>query len=187
MGKGERNYGCTVRPDGKEQLLNCLPEEVRVWIRERKAKDSEEVWELEEAFLQARDTPEGKSRGKSTQERWPAPPSNCPRCGLAGHWASHCRSHGKREKVTLTQTPLIPVTGVNRNEIHVYTVSHAKRRTLLSSALRALDSIERRASLGHMPEPVMSVAADAIFCQDVYKVKRSQGQLKSLYYPNHVR
>lgn len=57
----------------KEQPLNGLPKEVRVWIRERKANDSKEVGELEE---QARDTPEGESRGKSTKECGPAPHSN---------------------------------------------------------------------------------------------------------------
>ena len=39
----------------KEQLLNDLPEDVRVWVRERKLKRSDEVGELAEDFLQARE------------------------------------------------------------------------------------------------------------------------------------
>ena len=39
----------------KEQLLNCLPEDVRVWVRKRKPKSSCEAGELAEDFLQARD------------------------------------------------------------------------------------------------------------------------------------
>ncbi|ETW98513.1 MAG: hypothetical protein ETSY2_42715 [Candidatus Entotheonella gemina] len=89
----------------KEQLLNCLPEEVRVWIRERKPKDSEEAGELAEAFLQARDTSEGESRSKLTKERRPAPPSNCPRCGLAGHWASDCPKPRERREGNPNSNP----------------------------------------------------------------------------------
>ena len=37
----------------KEQLLNCLAEDVRVWVRERKPKDSNEAGQLAEDFLQA--------------------------------------------------------------------------------------------------------------------------------------
>lgn len=74
----------------KEQLLNCLPEEVRVWIRERKPKNNDEAGELAKDFLQARDTRESEGRNKTTKEHRPPPPGDCPRCGLVGHWVSDC-------------------------------------------------------------------------------------------------
>ena len=75
----------------KEQLLNCLPEDIRVWVRERKAKTSAEAGELAEDFLQARSA---ESEGHPCSNKdLPSPPGDCPRCGLPGHWASECPSH----------------------------------------------------------------------------------------------
>ena len=37
-----------------EQLLNMLPEEIRVWVKERKPKTSMAAWELANDYLQAR-------------------------------------------------------------------------------------------------------------------------------------
>ena len=37
-----------------EQVLNTLPQEVRVWVRERKPKTSEEVTQLADDYVQAR-------------------------------------------------------------------------------------------------------------------------------------
>ena len=79
----------------KEQLLNCLPEDVRVWVRERKPKSSCEAGELAEDFLQARDTQENEGR---TNAKKASPPGNCPRCGLVGHWASECPMQRQRRK-----------------------------------------------------------------------------------------
>ena len=72
----------------KEQLVNCLPEGARVWVRERKAKTSAEAGELAEDFLQARAT-ENEGRPKTSKTKR-SPPGNCPRCGQPGHWASDC-------------------------------------------------------------------------------------------------
>ena len=80
----------------KEQLVNCLPEGARVWVRERKAKTSAEAGELAEDFLQARATEnEGRPKMNKTKR---SPPGNCPRCGQPGHWASDCpKNPGKEE------------------------------------------------------------------------------------------
>ena len=40
----------------REQLLNTLPEEVRVWVRERKPKSCEEAGQLAEDYLQMQET-----------------------------------------------------------------------------------------------------------------------------------
>ena len=76
------------------QLLNSLPEDARVWVRERKAKTSEEAGELAENFLQARTT-ESEGRPRPNKERQ-APPGICPKCGLPGHWASECPKNASK-------------------------------------------------------------------------------------------
>ena len=52
----------------REQLLNSLQDDARVWVRERKAKTSEEAGELAENFLQAH-TIESEGRPKPNKER----------------------------------------------------------------------------------------------------------------------
>ena len=68
----------------REQLLNSLPEDARTWVRERKAKSSAEAGELAEDFFQAHTT-EGHS---NTSRERKLPPTDCPRCGGPGYWAS---------------------------------------------------------------------------------------------------
>ena len=69
-------------------LLNCLAEDVRVWVRERKPKSSEEAGQFAEDFLQAREIQESEGRTKMTKERRSLP-GNCPSCRLAGYSASN--------------------------------------------------------------------------------------------------
>ena len=73
----------------KEQLLNCLPDDAAIWVRERKPKDSVEAGQLAEDFLQAREQ-KGRDSTIKTRESRPSPPGNCPRCSQPGHWASEC-------------------------------------------------------------------------------------------------
>ena len=70
----------------KEQLLNMLPEDVRVWVQERKPKTSAEAGELAEDYMQAR----GNSTKAGKPTRRDKPPGKCPRCGSHGHWAVDC-------------------------------------------------------------------------------------------------
>ena len=84
----------------KEQLLTTLPEDVRMWVREKKPKSSAEAGGLAEDYLQARSmeslgrNTKSESLSKnikkenSTQEK--PPPGKCPRCGDYGHWARNC-------------------------------------------------------------------------------------------------
>ena len=70
----------------REQLLNMLPEDVRLWVYERKPKTSAEAGELAEDYMQARE----HSNKQSKLVRWDKPPGKCPTCGSYGHWASDC-------------------------------------------------------------------------------------------------
>ena len=67
-----------------EQLLDTLPEHVRLWVRERKPRTSEEAGQLADNYLQARGTLLPESHG-------PSPPGKCPRCCKYGHWARDCQ------------------------------------------------------------------------------------------------
>ena len=71
----------------REQLLNTLPEEVRVWVTERKPRSREEAGQLAEDYLQARGATQGTSKPVKSERQ---PPGNCPRCRKPGHWAKHC-------------------------------------------------------------------------------------------------
>ena len=80
-----------------EQLINSLPEDVRLWVRERKPKTSTEAGALAEDFLQARATEnEGRPRSNKDRQERRAPPGDCPRCGNPGHWASECPKYGTK-------------------------------------------------------------------------------------------
>ena len=70
----------------KEQLLNMLPEDVRLWVYERKPKTSAEAGELAEDYMQARE----QSSKQVKPVKKDKPPGKCPRCGMYGHWASDC-------------------------------------------------------------------------------------------------
>ena len=75
-----------------EQMLNSLPAEVRVWVRERKPRTVAEVGKLADDFAQARgQTKEGRSdEGRPVEEQ----KKECYRCGLVGHLARECRNRG---------------------------------------------------------------------------------------------
>ena len=75
-----------------EQLLAALPEDVRIWVTERKPKSSTEAGQLAEDYIQARSAASSPSLLAPTAPtpRKQQPPGNCPRCGQPGHWASEC-------------------------------------------------------------------------------------------------
>ena len=73
----------------KEQLLTTLPEDVRVWVTERKQKTAAEAGQLVEDYLQAR------SAGTPIALNQRQPTGLCPRCGEHGHWGRHCPNNKK--------------------------------------------------------------------------------------------
>ena len=74
-----------------EQLLNTLPQEVRVWVRERKPKTSAEASQLVDDYIQARkQNPKSTSQHgskKSTEKQ-----ATCDKCGKVGHQTKDCWS-----------------------------------------------------------------------------------------------
>ena len=74
----------------KEQLINTMPEDVRLWVRKHKPKTSEEAGQLAEDFIQAgQPLTQTTTRAAPRGER-PPPPGKCPRCGKEGHWVRDC-------------------------------------------------------------------------------------------------
>ena len=73
----------------KEQLINTMPEDVRLWVRKHKPKTSEEAGQLAEDFIQA-GQPLTQTTTRGPRGERPPLPGKCPRCGKEGHWAKDC-------------------------------------------------------------------------------------------------
>ena len=64
----------------KEQLINTMPEDVRLWVRKHKPKTSEEAGQLAEDFILA-GQPLTQTTTRAPRGERPPPPGKCPRCG----------------------------------------------------------------------------------------------------------
>ena len=81
-----------------EQVLNVLPCDVQVWVRERKPRTSEEVGQLAEDYLQAWktniDRPPMQQREQHGAASGPSPKATgtvcCFKCGKNGHLSWQC-------------------------------------------------------------------------------------------------
>ena len=78
----------------REQLMATLPDDVRVWVSERKPKTTAEAGQLADDYLQAHAS--GTLNTKSPR----LPPGPCPRCWQHGHWASECPNNPKTGEPT---------------------------------------------------------------------------------------
>ena len=80
-----------------EQLVNSLPDETRVWVRERRPKTSMEARQLADDFAQARkqNTKGNLFTGNKKNGDRPYRPLQCHQCGQAGHLARDCWTGAK--------------------------------------------------------------------------------------------
>ena len=74
-----------------EQLLNLLPENVRIWVMEQKPKSSEEAGKLADDYAQARRQNDGR-RSDPTKKPMEQKGVRCQRCQRIGHLAKDCRA-----------------------------------------------------------------------------------------------
>ena len=70
-----------------EQLINMMPSDLRVWIRERRPKSTLEAGELADQYMQARGSVRLEG-GK--QDKWPTERRRCHECKEMGHIAKDC-------------------------------------------------------------------------------------------------
>ena len=68
-----------------EQLVNALPEDIRVWVKERKPKTSEETSERADDHVQARKQDMSHGQGSRKNDKKPTSIPRCDTCGKMGH------------------------------------------------------------------------------------------------------
>ena len=85
--KDYRNRGDVIDAIVTEQFVNVLPEDVKVWVKERKPKTSEEAGRLAEDYRQARKAELWSSGSKPAKH---GGPKSCYTCGQVGHLAKDC-------------------------------------------------------------------------------------------------
>ena len=76
----------------REQFINVLPEEARIWVKERKPKTSKEAGTLAEDFRQARKETWESAAGKFNKR--------CHICKMMGHLARDCTQRKQTESKT---------------------------------------------------------------------------------------
>ena len=76
-----------------EQLTECMPTGLRIWLKERKPKTIEEVGEMADDYVVAR---------KCTKEE----PKRCYKCHQPGHIAAKCWSNDEQEVQQPVQRPV---------------------------------------------------------------------------------
>ena len=81
-----------------EQLLSTLPEEIRVWVKERKPKTSMEAGVLADDYIQARKAFADQKKvdqGKRQEKRETPARKWCRLCESGAHWTSDCPKKSK--------------------------------------------------------------------------------------------
>ena len=88
----------------KEQFIEVLPEEVRVWVKERKPRTTQEAGRLAEGYRQARKVELWSPAPKSSVKKRLPIQRSCYSCGQPGHLAKDCSSFSSSGKKESTST-----------------------------------------------------------------------------------
>ena len=101
----------------REQFINVLPEEARIWVKERKPKTSKEAGTLAEDFRQARKETWESAAGKFSKR--------CHICKMMGHLARDCTQRKQTESKTDSK---------NQEEVTRPTMKNRSRRLFVLNA-----------------------------------------------------
>ena len=82
----------------REQLINSLPDDVRIWVKERKPKTSEEAGALADDYVQARKKSGKEDHGNTGDRKQENKQRRCHRCNKWGHIAKECRAEMKEQE-----------------------------------------------------------------------------------------
>ena len=77
----------------KEHFVEVLPEEVRVWVKERKPRTTQEAGRLAEDYRQARKVELLVPARKTSAKRSTHVQRGCYACGQLGHLAKDCSNN----------------------------------------------------------------------------------------------
>ncbi len=134
----------------REQFINQLPEETRVWVLEHKPDTSLRAAELADDYAQARlDVRQTSTKSQPPRRR------TCFVCGKSGHIASECRSRESKlpeksettpiegDKPTVTKGGDKPTSSTRRKDITCYNCNQKGHYSAQCPA-RALLCTERR-------------------------------------------
>lgn len=83
-----------------EQLLTGMPDDVRIWVRERKPQSCAHAGELADDYVQARKGVRVEANQRRDRRPGGSPSSSCYICGQPGHLSSACprnKRHDERE------------------------------------------------------------------------------------------
>ena len=84
-----------------EQLITTLPDEIRIWVSERKPTSSAQAVRLAEDYLQARkSTATGKPELPKRAEKRAMGGQRCHACGELGHFQQDCKKGAKAGSIT---------------------------------------------------------------------------------------
>ena len=81
----------------KEQLINVMPPDLKLWIKERMPKTAVEAGELADQYMQARGAVRSTGSANVKQERRPVE-RRCHECKEVGHLARECPNKNKMSK-----------------------------------------------------------------------------------------
>ena len=108
--------GCDAKADlmdrlVNEQLINTLPPEVRVAVKERRPKTAEEAAQLADDYLQARKVTDGHEDARpppDRQTKW------CQKCKKPGHLTKDCQGTPRVKAANVPDNPVQRPKGNDR-------------------------------------------------------------------------
>eukprot|EP00731_Ephydatia_muelleri_P034075 Em0046g18a len=124
---------------GKEQFLNTLPTDKKLWVLERKPETGVKAGELADEYEQAR-RPEMETLASSASKPNRVGSRECHYCGKSGHAEEDCYKKKKRRKST-KQRPMYKTGKVEGQKVTDILLDTGCSRTMVRRNLVAMEKI----------------------------------------------